>query len=73
MDWTIREKSYSQRRACYLASIAPRLYRYRVPSGAMMVDCVPLGHSGDDLARRSLALSFEARGDYGQSQEALSP
>ena len=29
MSWAIREKCYSQRRACGLAGIAPRLYRYR--------------------------------------------
>jgi putative transposase len=29
VSWAIREKCYSQRRACGLAGIAPRLYRYR--------------------------------------------
>lgn len=28
MDWAIREKDYSQRRACSLAGIDPRVYRY---------------------------------------------
>ena len=29
MDWAIQEKSYSQRRACRIVGIAPRVYRYR--------------------------------------------
>ena len=29
MNWAIEEKSYSQRRACALAGIAPRVYRYQ--------------------------------------------
>ena len=29
MDWAIKERGYSQRRACGLAGIAPRVYRYR--------------------------------------------
>ena len=29
MDWAIRKKGYSQRRACSLALIDPRVYRYR--------------------------------------------
>ena len=29
MDWAIDEKGYSQRRACGLAGIDPRVYRYR--------------------------------------------
>ncbi len=31
MDWAMQEKSYSQRRACSLAGIDPRVYR-RKPS-----------------------------------------
>ena len=27
MDWAMQEKSYSQRRACSLAGIDPRVYR----------------------------------------------
>ena len=27
MDWAMKEKSYSQRRACALAGIDPRVYR----------------------------------------------
>ena len=29
MDWAIKEKSYSQRRACTLTGIDPKVYRYR--------------------------------------------
>ena len=29
MDWAIRERGYSQRQACRLAGIDPRVYRYR--------------------------------------------
>lgn len=29
MNWAVEEKSYSQRRACKLVGIAPRVYRYR--------------------------------------------
>ncbi len=29
MDWAIKDKGYSQRRACGLAGIDPRVYRYR--------------------------------------------
>ncbi|UUP17043.1 hypothetical protein NTH_04172 (plasmid) [Nitratireductor thuwali] len=29
MDWAIEERGYSQRRACGLVGIAPRVYRYR--------------------------------------------
>ncbi|SMY10261.1 hypothetical protein LOM8899_04436 [Flavimaricola marinus] len=29
MDWAMKEKSYSQRRACALAGIDPRVYRRR--------------------------------------------
>jgi len=29
VDWAIQEKSYSQRRACCIVGIAPRVYRYR--------------------------------------------
>ena len=29
MDWAIRKKGYSQRRACSLVGIDPRVYRYR--------------------------------------------
>ncbi len=29
MDWAIKERGYSQRRACGLAGISPRVYRYR--------------------------------------------
>ncbi len=29
MDWAIKKKGYSQRRACSLAGIDPRVYRYR--------------------------------------------
>lgn len=29
MDWAIQEKNYSQRRACRIVGIAPRVYRYR--------------------------------------------
>ncbi len=29
MDWAIKQKGYSQRRACSLAGIDPRVYRYR--------------------------------------------
>ena len=29
MDWAVMEKGYSQRRACWLARIDPRVYRYR--------------------------------------------
>ena len=29
MSWAIKEKSYSQRRACALAGVNPRVYRYR--------------------------------------------
>lgn len=29
MDWAINERGYSQRRACGLAGISPRVYRYR--------------------------------------------
>ena len=29
MAWAIEEKNYSQRRACQLVGMAPRVYRYR--------------------------------------------
>ena len=29
MAWAIEEKNYSQRRACRLVGMAPRVYRYR--------------------------------------------
>ena len=29
MSWAIKEKSYSQRRACALVGLAPKVYRYR--------------------------------------------
>jgi len=29
VDWAIEERGYSQRRACGLVGIAPRVYRYR--------------------------------------------
>ena len=29
MSWAIQEKDYSQRRACALVGVAPRVYRYR--------------------------------------------
>ena len=29
MTWAIEEKSYSQRRACELVGMSPRIYRYR--------------------------------------------
>ncbi len=29
MNWAIKERGYSQRRACGLAGISPRVYRYR--------------------------------------------
>ena len=29
MAWAIEEKSYSQRRACELVGMSPRIYRYR--------------------------------------------
>lgn len=29
MDWAIEERNYSQRRACVLAGIDPRVYRYQ--------------------------------------------
>ncbi len=29
MDWAIREKRYSQRRACHIVGIEPRVYRYK--------------------------------------------
>ena len=29
MAWAIEEKNYSQRRACGLVGMAPRVYRYR--------------------------------------------
>lgn len=32
MDWAIKEKGLSQRRACGLVGIAPRVYRYRYRS-----------------------------------------
>ena len=29
VSWAIEEKSYSQRRACALVGLAPKVYRYR--------------------------------------------
>ena len=29
MDWAMKERAYSQRRACDLVGIDPRVYRYR--------------------------------------------
>jgi putative transposase len=29
VNWAIEEKSYSQRRACALVGMAPRVYRYQ--------------------------------------------
>ncbi len=29
MDWAIKEKEYSQRRACHIVGIDPRVYRYK--------------------------------------------
>ena len=29
MSWAIEEKDYSQRRACRLVGVAPKVYRYR--------------------------------------------
>ena len=30
MDWAMEERGHSQRRACNLAGIDPRVYRYRL-------------------------------------------
>ena len=43
MTWAIREKSYSQRRACRLVGLHPKTYRYGIrknDGGAQMSDLV---------------------------------
>ena len=50
MDWAIKKKGYSQRRACSLAGIDPRVYRYRSRRP-----------SDDDLRRRLCELASERR------------
>lgn len=50
MDWAIKEKSYSQRRACALAGIDPRVYRRQ-----------PAKPEDADLRKRLRALSAERR------------
>ena len=37
MSWAIEKKDYSQRRACALVGLAPKVYRYR--SGEVMTVC----------------------------------
>ena len=50
MDWAVKEKGLSQRRACDLAAIDPRVYRYRSK------------RLGDDVIRRRLReLALERR------------
>ncbi len=50
MDWAMTEKSYSQRRACALGGIDPRVYRRR-----------PTRPSDEELRRRLRALAGERR------------
>ena len=50
MDWTMKEKGLSQRRACGLVGIAPRVYRYRSTRG-----------DDEDLRGRLRELSAERR------------
>lgn len=50
MDWAIEKKGYSQRRACSLAGIDPRVYRYR-----------PKRPDDDALRRRLRELASERR------------
>lgn len=50
MGWAIKEKSYSQRRACALAGIDPRVYRRQ-----------PARSEDADLRKRLCALSTERR------------
>ena len=50
MDWAMKEKSFSQRRACALAGIDPRVYRRR-----------PTRSEDVDLRARLKDLSSERR------------
>ena len=50
MDWAMKEKGLSQRRACGLVGIAPRVYRYRSTRG-----------DDEDLRGRLRELSAERR------------
>lgn len=50
MSWAIKEKSYSQRRACALIGLAPKVYRHRSP-----------GADDGELRARLHALASERR------------
>ena len=53
VTWAIREKNYSQRRACGLVGLHPKTYRYATKRLAMKSfagGCESLPHNGDGLA-----------------------
>jgi len=61
VDWAMKEKNYSQRRACYLAGIVPRLYRYRFrrgDDGELRCRLRKLGARAETFWLSSSALSY---------------
>ena len=75
MDWAMKEKAYTQRRACNLVGIAPKVYRYRsqrADDAGLRLRLRELASQRRRFGYSRLHLLAEARRCQDQLEEALS-